>query len=305
MQNQLHNHRMEELKAIEQQKMVTLPKKHIPRSINNFSKRMTGRHIEESNKTGDSTNALKSASVSALHLGRNEDPHMVKASEIHNLPSLQDLHFQRIHRAMNSKATGISNYMHTTVDVGVRPNSGSRSAIATDHLLAEKSKRKAQDMLLLHQLDAGVLPEIFIKTADNPKAVTINLSQYGIGDNRGLCLGKCLLELTRLQSIGLSDNRLTFVSLPTIIQNLCPTSVMDVDLSFNNMHDHGAKTIANHFRHQNNQLRYLDLCNCSLKCDDIKAICNNLKVFPNVLEELHIAGNQIAVDGATGNKMTV
>ncbi len=283
------------MKAIEQQKMTVLPKKHIVRSINHFDKRVTQRRMEDSKLAGN--NPLKPANEA--HVLRNEDPHMVKVSDIQALPTLQELHLQRIHRAMNSKATGIDDFMHANGHATLRPSSSSKQLDAT--INAEMSKRRAQDMLLLHQLDAGVLPETFIKAAENPNAVMINLSQYGIGDQRGLCLGKCLLELTHLQSIGLSDNRLTYISLPTIIQNLCPSSVMNVDLSFNNMHDHGAKAIANHFRNQTNQLRYLDLCNCSLKCEDVKIICSNLKVFPNMLEELHISGNQIAVDGATGN----
>lgn len=69
---------------------------------------------------------------------------------------------------------------------------------------AEVIRREAQDKLLLAQLDAGLLPESFIK---KPKpinengepiegeegeldGVVINLSKYGIGDERGLCLGK-------------------------------------------------------------------------------------------------------------------
>lgn len=65
------------------------------------------------------------------------------------------------------------------------------------------------------------------------------ISKYGIGDTRGLCLGKCLSALTHLDSIGLSNNRLTAISLPTIIENLCVSSLVALDLSFNMMHGPG------------------------------------------------------------------
>lgn len=65
------------------------------------------------------------------------------------------------------------------------------------------------------------------------------------------------------------------------------------------MHDQGAKAIANHFRMTGNVLRILDLSNSGLKCSDIKLLCDNLKVYPNSLEELLIAGNKIASEGAT------
>ncbi len=107
-------------------------------------------------------------------------------------------------------------------------------------------------------------------------------------------------SLDRLEAVGLSDNRLSAMSLPTIIENLNPHSVKFVDLSFNEMFDKGAKAMANHFKVNGNVLRYLDLCNTGLRCEDVKVICNNLKVLPNFLDELYLAGNKISGDGAVG-----
>jgi Ran GTPase-activating protein (RanGAP) involved in mRNA processing and transport len=104
--------------------------------------------------------------------------------------------------------------------------------------------------------------------------------------------------LDRLQSLGLTDNRLSSTSLPTIIGNLHYQTVQDLDLSFNFVHDQGAKALANHFRYTGNVLRYLDLCNCQLKSSDIKILCDILKVHTNNLEELYLAGNLINEDGS-------
>lgn len=73
---------------------------------------------------------------------------------------------------------------------------------------------------------------------------------------------------------------------------------MDLDLSFNVVHDQGAKALANHFRYTGNVLRYLDLCNCQLRSEDIKILCEVLKIYPNNLEELYLAGNIITDDGS-------
>lgn len=107
--------------------------------------------------------------------------------------------------------------------------------------------------------------------------------------------------MDRLQTIGLSDNRLTSMSIPTIIHNLYFASVMHIDLSLNNMRDHGARALAGHFR-QKNVVRYLDISNCGLICADIGFICNTLTTYINYscLEELYLSCNKIGVEGAQG-----
>lgn len=54
----------------------------------------------------------------------------------------------------------------------------------------EQQHRIAQDSLLLAQLSAGRIPEEFLqKAAHSPHMhVTVDLSNYGIGDTQGLCL---------------------------------------------------------------------------------------------------------------------
>ena len=62
-----------------------------------------------------------------------------------------------------------------------------------EHTVAQNNMRRAQDKLLLQQLDNGVLPERFIKHGmhtDDPRHVSVILSKFGIGDLRGICLGR-------------------------------------------------------------------------------------------------------------------
>ena len=65
-------------------------------------------------------------------------------------------------------------------------------SLAYRKLFSETNVRHAQDLLLLAQIERGVLPEQFIKqstSSDDPDHVNVVLSKYGIGDMRGLCLG--------------------------------------------------------------------------------------------------------------------
>ena len=45
-------------------------------------------------------------------------------------------------------------------------------------------------------------------------------------------------------------------------------------------------------------LQYLDCSNCQLQCSDVAAVCRVLDAVPSELEELHVACNRIAADGA-------
>ena len=65
-------------------------------------------------------------------------------------------------------------------------------SLAYRKLFSETNVRHAQDLLLLAQIERGVLPEQFIQqsaSSDDPDHVSVVLSKYGIGDMRGLCLG--------------------------------------------------------------------------------------------------------------------
>ena len=50
----------------------------------------------------------------------------------------------------------------------------------------------AEDILVLAQLDAGRIPEEFLKHAAMSRhlMISINLSNYGMGDAYGTCLGQ-------------------------------------------------------------------------------------------------------------------
>ena len=105
--------------------------------------------------------------------------------------------------------------------------------------------------------------------------------------------------LHNLESVGLSDNRLTALSLPTIIENLAHSTLTALDLSFNSMSDPGVKALAAFLRGKT-VLQDLDISSCGINCEDVKVLCSSLMYFPNKLEELRLSCNKIAVDGTRG-----
>jgi Ran GTPase-activating protein (RanGAP) involved in mRNA processing and transport len=134
---------------------------------------------------------------------------------------------------------------------------------------------------------------------DDPRHVSVILSKYGIGDTRGVCLGRCLAEIKHLDCLGLSDNRLTSISLPTIIENISYGTLLALDLSFNNMHGTGMQALASYFKAKT-VLQDIDLSNCGLVCSDIKILCTVLSMYTNHLEEVRLSCNSIGEEGAHG-----
>jgi hypothetical protein len=312
VKGQLTQERFEEMQGNEMKKMATLHKHTTRRYSNAFAQKLDERRRSTTSGADN---------VSSLHAKKGEDANMVTADDVRSLADVKEMHLARLSRAVESKAAQLETLFSSNLPVGsplkglqvsnqsmkaeirqpqtIRSSMQLRQLVLDDELaMAETQKRLAQDRLLFSQLEAGILPETFIKPGSDPLSIMINLSKYGIGDVRGLCLSKCVTELHNLESLGLSDNRLTAVSLPSIINNLNPLSVLNLDISFNMATDHGAKAIANHFNYTNNVLRYLNLSNCEMHCTDMKIICQVLRVYPNNLEELNLAGNKIAAPGA-------
>jgi Ran GTPase-activating protein (RanGAP) involved in mRNA processing and transport len=159
------------------------------------------------------------------------------------------------------------------------------------------STRAAQDRLITAQLEAGVLPEAFIKRSSNLEFVDVDVSMYSIGDEQGLCLGRAIKNFDTLQKLNLNDNRLTGASVGIIMKNASPLSLQVLTLSSNLLRDRGASAVAL-FLSASNALQVLNLADCSLFCDDVTIVCKAiLKGHSPFLRELDISRNQINVDG--------
>lgn len=127
------------------------------------------------------------------------------------LQPLSEERFTRVQRALDGRNVGVQEkHLSTAPAASIsKPNKWNnrrRGVIFVDdademteveyeheEIMAQNNIRHAQDTLLLHQLDSGVIPERFIKVGidgEDPLHVSVVLSKYGIGDARGICLGK-------------------------------------------------------------------------------------------------------------------
>lgn len=112
------------------------------------------------------------------------------------------------------------------------------------------------------------------------------------------------MSIHHLDCLGLSDNRLTATSLPTIIENISYSTLLALDLSFNTMHETGIKALASYFKAKT-VLQDLDLSNCGITCSDVKVLFTVLGMYGNKLEEIRFSCNSIAEDGANGKEGNV
>lgn len=220
VKGQLNQARLEELHEMELKKMTTLHRRIPRRFSNTFSQKLEQRRQSLAASNG----GLASENVSSMHATQDEDANLVTAEFIKALPDVQELHLQRLSRAVDSRASELESLYASSAKSSAQQqeilgHQGTRSSFISAALeslvpedirhslsyrslpldrpkqMAETQKRLAQDRLLFNQLEAGILPETFIKPGGDPRSIMINLSRYGIGDARGLCLGKWYVTL--------------------------------------------------------------------------------------------------------------
>ena len=164
---------------------------------------------------------------------------------------------------------------------------------------AQVNKRRvAQDLLLLNQLEKGIIPESFFKRRPEVDgSLVIDINNYGIGDVQGDCLGKSLKQLNNLSTLILRNNRLTDQSLKTIMSNVCYNSLEVLDLSQNCVSGSGVSALAMLLKSKVNNLHELNLSKCNIDCADMQRLCSALEFGSNTLQKLVLTYNKISSDG--------
>lgn len=159
------------------------------------------------------------------------------------------------------------------------------------------SKRNAQDILTLSQLDRKIIPEQLIKKNIDDDHVLVDLSHYGIGNASGRCLADALSTLNQLSSLCLHDNRLDTNAMSYIISMLPIDNLHHLDLSKNDLHMFACKTISTYLQSPNN-LVYLNISDSKLDSTDVMIISQAMKksVYCKV-SELNLSQNKISSDG--------
>ncbi len=190
MHAQVHTVQMEEQKALDEKKMSAFRKKVVStrKFSTGFQQRVTSRR-----------HALAS-NVQEMHALKNEEANMVTAEDLESLPPIEEINLGRTTRAYKSTLTGVHNAIEEQINKEESLQKTIRYTIA-DMQKAERNKRIAQDKLLLNQLDAGVLPEQYIKPGTDALSVAVMLTKHGIGDIRGVCLGKWYVNVIFLSAV--------------------------------------------------------------------------------------------------------
>lgn len=196
-----------------------------------------------------------------------------------------DATFDQSHTFAGSTFTGSLTSATVVVDIDV------------ENASPKAKRRYAQDVLLLSQLKAGILPEQLIMGTGNRNAdnLSIDVSHYGLGDEHGKCLGLCLGKLDTLTKLILKDNRLTSLSVPILLANVA-TNLVVLDLSHNDLHGQAVIAISNYFEH-GTALNILNMSECRLTDEDITPICSTLSFVRNQLKEWNISHNRLTYRG--------
>lgn len=121
----------------------------------------------------------------------------------------------------------------------------------------------------------------------------LNLSHYSVGDKIAKILAESLMDLPGVQSIDLSDNSLTDISLVPCIQAMSKISnLLEINLSSNMIGLLAAKAISEFMSMDNCQLQRLLLSNANI--DDYEGVQFILKLKNNSsLTEVDLSSNLI------------
>ena len=185
--------------------------------------------------------------------------------------------------------------------------------------------RLAQDKLFLTMMEANQLPENLFRIESNSlhdamqdktlhehgidkstesgkqDMYVINLTNYGVGDEKGLSLSKALIGFDRISKFIVGNNRLTKKSIPALMSNLSTVFVRHIDISHNNLRGSNkcALALGRYFKKEN-VCQHLNVSHCHFSCKDLQILCAGLqsRVYQS-LEEIDASHNDIKSEGAT------
>jgi hypothetical protein len=217
----------------------------------------------------------------------------------------------RMSRAMNASLIGhaypeeISDKAKMTDDTF-----GQARCLSLKDQSMEGKKRHAQDLLMLREMRAGILPEQLLKKIPRMgNLISIDLSHYGIGDELGRCLGTryplypSILLVTCLTSFlshcphsfssHLFFSLLLSSSHPSI--SICTLDMLHtLGLRGNRLTEKSLPIILENI--SNRSLRHLDLSDNDLRGEGIKQLCHLLSNPSNKISSLELSKTSIGTN---------
>lgn len=126
---------------------------------------------------------------------------------------------------------------------------------------------------------------------ENEQVISINLSNRGIGNERGICLSAALSYCPHLCVIKLSNNRLSDRSLSMVLKAVFNISYCEeLDVSCNAVGDLSTTCLAEYLQVSHCALRRLNVRRCAIDDDNCIALCRSLH-HNESLESLDISEN--------------
>jgi hypothetical protein len=159
-----------------------------------YRRKRTASNIEPTKTTEDESEDDQSA---AMHSLNSLSEIKVSAMPLSESPT----RLSRLSRAMNAALIG-HYYPEELTDKAKMTDDifGQSVCLSLKDQSAEGKKRHAQDLLMLREMRAGVLPEQLLKRIPRMgNLISIDLSHYGIGDALGKCLGTRYNHITLLR----------------------------------------------------------------------------------------------------------
>jgi hypothetical protein len=259
-----------------------------------YRRKRTTSNIEPVKTTEDESEDDQSAAMHSLN--------SLSEIKVSSLPlSESPTKLSRMSRAMNASLIG-HHYPEEVMDKAKMSDDtfGQSFCMSLKDQSAEGKKRHAQDLLMLREMRAGILPEQLLKRIPRMgNLISIDLSHYGIGDELGKCLGTrycssssfvfvysslsvflsispllfsiCTLDM--LHTLGLRGNRLTEKSMKVILGNISNRSLRHLDLSDNDLRGEGIRHLCQILSNPSNKVSSLELSKTHLSSGDIKLLC--------------------------------
>jgi hypothetical protein len=186
----------------------------------------------------------------------------------------------RLYRAVSASQNG---YKYPEEEQDIAPTDldgmGHVSVSSLKDQSIQGKKRHAQDILMLREIKAGILPEQLLKKIPHMgNLISVDLSHFSLGDDLGKCLGTSLSTLDMLHTLGLRGNRLTSVSISVILENVPIRSLRHLDLSVNDLRGKAVDSLCQMLVQHNSRLSSLELAKAQLTANDIKKLCKSLMV---------------------------
>ena len=217
----------------------------------------------------------------------------------------------RAKRALHFSFTGSLPPSHSSASNPDRISRSSSSShqrsneggMASSTLDVSFEQQRAQDRLLVSQVHRGVIPiQLFRSSSSSSSSCcALDIPNFSIGDDHGLCIGESLAGFDSIQSINISNNRLSCVSLPQIISQISTKSLLFLDISSNKLGDKGCRALSSFFQLPN-ALSNLNISSCLLSNSNLSRLFSALGSRKQTLVGLNISSNAINIEGTESIK---